>query len=89
VSLGGDGRARERARVCEMRQGRESGCGRGSKRVRAHGQATWAFSMVGAWTWVSSGCGEDKADKAPRRPHGAERERAREQMVHGADKAGP
>jgi hypothetical protein len=31
ASSGGGGRARERVRVGEMRQGRESGCGQGSK----------------------------------------------------------
>jgi hypothetical protein len=46
TSTGGDGSARERARVCEMRQGRESGCGWGSKRAGARGPATW-YSLHG------------------------------------------
>jgi hypothetical protein len=41
ASSSGDGRARERVSVGEMRLGRESRCGRGSKGARASGQATW------------------------------------------------
>jgi hypothetical protein len=70
ASMGRDRRARERVRVVDMRQGRESGCGWGSKRARARGRATWTVSMAGAWTWVNGGCGEDKA-------HGAARESER------------
>jgi hypothetical protein len=76
--------------VCEMRQGRESGCGGGGgaqKGAGARGQATWAISTANARTWVSGGCGEDGADRAG--PPHSERERARGRTVHDADEAGP
>jgi hypothetical protein len=73
--------------VCELRKGRESGCGRGSKRARARGRAKWPVSMVGLRTWVSGGCGEDRANKAA--PRRSERERACGRTVHDTDEAGP
>jgi hypothetical protein len=42
ASNGGGGRARERASVGKMRQGRESGCKRGSEGSWGRGQATWS-----------------------------------------------
>jgi hypothetical protein len=69
------GRAREGVSGGEMRQGRESGCWRGSKRSWARGRASWAVSSACARMWVSDGCGEYGADKAS--PGRSERERAR------------
>jgi hypothetical protein len=53
-----DDRARERASVCEMRQGRESGCGRGSK-------GSW-----GAWASDMGNLHDERADVGQRRLRG-------------------
>jgi hypothetical protein len=71
---GGGGRARERVGVNEMRQGRESGCGRCSK-----GRwGTWAGDVAGVLgvcaRWSMTVCGEGGADRGARR---SERERVR------------
>jgi hypothetical protein len=80
-------RARQRASVCEMRQGRERASAGGvQKGARVHGQATWTVSMANARTWVSGGCGKDETDRAG--SPGSESERARGRTVRGADEAG-
>jgi hypothetical protein len=58
ASTSGDDRARERARVCEMRQGRESGCRWDSKR-------SW-----GAWAGDVGGLHGECADVGQRRLRG-------------------
>jgi hypothetical protein len=61
-----------------------AGAGGAQIGVGARGQATWAVSTACTRMWVSDGCGEDGADKGPRR---SGRERARGRTVHGADEA--
>jgi hypothetical protein len=73
--------------VCEMRQARQSRCGRVSKRAGVPMRATWAVSTACTRTWVSGGYGEDGADRAG--PLRSERERVRGRMVHDADEVGP
>jgi hypothetical protein len=70
TSTDGSGRVCERASMGEMRQGRESGCGRGSKGSWARGQAMWPVFSVCAL--VRAICKEGGADRGP---HGAARER--------------
>jgi hypothetical protein len=55
ASTGGNGRARERVSVGEMRQGRESGCMRAQKGVGARGKATWLVLLACVHMWVNGG----------------------------------
>jgi hypothetical protein len=51
ASASGEGRARERASLCEMRQGRESGCARCSK----GSWGAWADDVAGFSAHVCAG----------------------------------
>jgi hypothetical protein len=83
------GRARERVSMGEMRQGRESGCKRGSKRAGASGLATCQYSRC-ACVVVHCGCGEDGADKAGPRHRGtgarSERTTVLTRRAHNAER---
>jgi hypothetical protein len=50
--------------VGEMRQGRESGCERGSKESWERGGATWLAFSTCVHARVSGGCGEYGAGRA-------------------------
>jgi hypothetical protein len=67
ASSGGDDSTRERAKVGEKKQGRESGCDRGSK----GSWGTWAGDVVGFLGVHARGSavvrGEDEADRLARR----------------------
>jgi hypothetical protein len=87
ASASGEGRARERVSLREMRQGRESGCGRCSKGSWGHGQATWpglsACVRAGPRRFVG------KAELTGR-PHRVARENGRvEGIARCADGLGP
>jgi hypothetical protein len=78
VGSGGGGRARERVGMGEMRQGRESGCGRCSK----GSWGAWAGDVSGVLglraRWSKAVCGKGKADRGPtaqREGASAQRER--------------
>jgi hypothetical protein len=60
--------------------------GGAKKGARERGQVTWVVSTANARTWVSGGCGEDRANRVG--PPRSERERARGRTVRGTNKAG-
>ena len=72
VASGGEGRARERVRVCEMRRGASAGHWQGSKKgARRVGGASWPRNLatcVSAHTLVHGGREEGGSDRVgPRR----------------------
>jgi hypothetical protein len=82
TTFGGEGRARERAILCEIRRGSECGHWRGSKREAGcvggrRGREIWRRARVRTrWSTTSAG-----RAKLTGRVHGAERER---RGAHGA-----
>jgi hypothetical protein len=79
---------RERARVCEMRQARESGCGRGSKELRGVGKRRRRSPRRARGRGSAVVVGKTELTGLAHRA-ARERERARGQMIHGADETGP
>jgi hypothetical protein len=83
----GESRARERVSLCEMRQESECGCGQCSKGAGSAWAGDVARDLGMRARWSTTVRWEGGADRTA--PQRRERERARGETVHRADRMGP